>query len=277
MVYWVRDVGIDGFRCDVAELVPLDFWEDARAKLNRIKQVMMLSEGSLPEHHLKAFDITYSWNVYNALDLLIHGKKPATLLDDILKTESLRFPVGSLRLRFNTNHDKNVWDMPAIQKYGSDGLKLSAVVINTIPGVPLIYTGEEVANERKLSLFEKVDVDWSRSTVMGELYQKLALMRQIHKAFSRGEMVKVPSNFDADVYAFFRIAGRDKMFAVLNFSSEPRYATVTIPMARLFAGQQPSIMKEIFTGEEIEVGEDSPETLAIALEPFDYRVFVAEK
>ena len=182
-----------------------------------------------------------------------------------------------MRMRFNTNHDKNAWDMPAIEKYGPDGLKLSAVVINTIPGVPLIYTGEEVANDRKLGLFEKVDVDWGRSTVMGELYQKLFLMRQIHKAFSRGEMVKVPSDFDADVYAFFRIAGRDRMFAVFNFSNEPRFATVTIPMQRIFAGQQRSTMKEIFNGEQIEVGEDSPETLTIALEPFDYRVYVTEK
>ncbi len=277
MLYWVRDVGIDGFRCDVAELVPTDFWEEARANLNRIKPVMMLSEGSIPEHHMKAFDLTYSWNIYNALDLLIHGKKPATLLDDLLKMESLQFPTGALRMRFNTNHDKNAWDAPAIEKYGLQGLKLSAVVINTIPGVPLIYNGEEVANDRKLSLFEKVDVDWKRSTEVGELYQKLFLNRQIHKAFSRGEMIRVPSNYNTDVYAFFRIAGKDKALVVLNFASEPRFATITIPMKRFFAGQKRSIMKEIFSGERIEVGEKSPEALTIALEPLDYRVYVVEK
>lgn len=277
MVYWVRDVGVDGFRCDVAELVPTDFWEAARARLNRIKPVMMLSEGSIPEHHMKAFDITYSWNVYNALDLLIHGRKPATLLDDLLKSESLQFPVGSLRMRFNTNHDKNAWDAPAIEKYGLQGLKLSAVAINTIPGVPLIYTGEEVANNRRLSLFEKVDVDWSRSTEMGELYQQLFLARQLHKALSRGEMIKVHSNFDQDVYAFLRVAGRDKVLTILNFSGEPRLASIAVPMGFVFAGEKKGVMKDIFTDEQIAVGEGTSDTLSIALEPLGYRVYVIEK
>ncbi|MBM2841481.1 MAG: alpha-amlyase [Bacteroidetes bacterium] len=277
MLYWVRDVGIDGYRCDVAELVPTDFWEGARAKLNRIKPVMMLSEGSIPEHHMKAFDLTYSWNIYNALDLLINKKKPATLLDALLKSESLQFPVGAMRLRFNTNHDKNAWEAPAVEKFGMEGLKLSAVLTNTIPGVPLIYTGEEVANDKKLSLFEKVDVDWSRPREVGELYQKLFALRAANKALSRGEMERVPSNYDQDVYAFFRIAGKDRVLTVLNFSSEPRLATVTIPMNQLFPGQVSTTMREIFLGDRIEVGEKSPWSLTLALEPLDYRVYVTEK
>ena len=277
MIYWVRDVGIDGFRCDVAEMVPTDFWEAARARLNRIKPVMMLSEGSIPEHHMKAFDLTYSWNIYNGLNLVIHGQKPATLFDNLLKAESLQFPVGSLRMRFNTNHDKNAWDAPAIEKYGPQGLKLSAVLINILPGVPLIYTGEEVANDRRLSLFEKVNVDWSRSNEMGELYQQLFQMRKAHKALSRGEMIKVHSSLDRDIYAFFRVAGKDKVLTMLNFSSEPLIASIEIPVNLVFAGQAENTMKDIFTGEEIEVGEGLSDTLSIALQPLGYKVYVMEK
>jgi glycosidase len=276
MVYWVRDVGIDGFRCDVAELVPTDFWEETRAKLNRIKPVMILSEGSIPEHHMKAFDLTYSWNIYNALDLLINKKKPVTLLDDLLKTESLQFPTGSLRLRFNTNHDKNAWDAPAVEKFGVEGLKLSAVLVHTLPGVPLIYNGEEAANSRKLSLFEKVDIEWSGAEEMREIYRKLSVLRAANKALSRGDLVRVSSNFDAEVYAFLRIAGKDKVLAVMNFSSEPRFVTVTIPMHDVFAGQAGKHMKEVFTGDYIEVGEESPWLLTLALEPLEYRVFSTE-
>ena len=277
MIYWVRDVGIDGFRCDVAEMVPTDFWEAARARLNRIKPVMMLSEGSIPEHHMKAFDLTYSWNIYNGLNLVIHGQKPATLFDDLLRAESLQFPVGSLRMRFNTNHDKNAWDAPAIEKYGPQGLKLSAVLINILPGVPLIYTGEEVANDRRLSLFEKVNVDWSRSNEMGELYQQLFQMRKAHKALSRGEMIKVHSSLDRDIYAFFRVAGKDKVLTMLNFSSEPLIASIEIPVNLVFAGQAENTMRDIFTGEEIQVGEGLSDTLSIALQPLGYKVYVMEK
>ncbi|HXX64439.1 MAG TPA: alpha-amylase family glycosyl hydrolase, partial [Bacteroidota bacterium] len=171
MRYWVKDVGIDGFRCDVAELVPRDFWEEARAQLDRIKPVMMLSEGSIPEHHVKAFDLTYAWNFYDQLSPLLEGKKPATLVFDLLKRERLQYPTGSLRMRFTTNHDKNAYDAPAVLKFGEPGLRLLTVLVNTIPGVPLLYTGEEAANDQRLSLFEKVPVDWSRPRQMGELWK----------------------------------------------------------------------------------------------------------
>jgi glycosidase len=277
MRWWVKDVGIDGFRCDVAELVPTDFWEEARKRLNAIKPVLMLSEGSLPEHHMKAFDITYSWNIYNALDPLLTGKRPATLLDDLFKTESLQFPVGALRMRFNTNHDKNAWDAPAVTKFGLDGLKLSAVTINTIPGVPLIYNGEEVANDTKLSLFEKVPIDWGRSQEMGALYKKLFTLRREHKALSRGEMIRLVSSHDQDVYAFVRVAGSDKILVVLNFSQEERLATVTIPFGQIFPGQSRVVLKEVFTGERKEITRESGEQIVLDMVPRDYRVFVVEK
>ena len=89
MKYWVRDIGIDGFRCDVAELVPTDFWEGARKEMDAIKPVMMLSEGCIPEHHVTAFDLTYSWNVYDVLENVIKGSIPVTIFDDLLKSESI--------------------------------------------------------------------------------------------------------------------------------------------------------------------------------------------
>jgi len=277
MRYWVKDVGIDGFRCDVAELVPTDFWEEARRRLNTIKPVMMLSEGSIPEHHMKAFDVTYSWNVYDALDVLLKGKRPVTLLDEIFRNEYLQFPTGSLRMRFNTNHDKNAWDAPAVTKFGLEGLKLSAVLANTIPGVPLIYTGEEVANDRKLSLFEKVDVDWSTPREMEDLYKKLFRLRKEHKSLTRGEMLRVASTHDGDVYAFLRMAGKDKVLVVLNFSSEPRFTSLTIPMAQVFPGEKKAVMMEVFTGAEVEIASETQEQIVLAMESYDYRVYTVKR
>ncbi len=75
---------------------------------------MMLSEGSIPEHHMSAFDITYSWNIYDQLLPILSGKRPATTVDQLLRNEYLAFPTGALRLRFTTNHDKNAWDSPAV-------------------------------------------------------------------------------------------------------------------------------------------------------------------
>jgi glycosidase len=277
MKWWVKDVGIDGFRCDVAELVPTDFWNDARNELNKIKPVMMLSEGSIPEHHAKAFDLTYAWNTYDVLDVLLKGKRPATLIDELLKNEHLQFPTSSLRMRFTTNHDKNAWDAPAITKFGLDGLKLAAVFVNTIPGVPMLYTGEEVANDRKLDLFEKVGVDWTRSREVGELYRKLFNLRKQNKALSRGEMIRLTSNFDDDVYAFARVSGKDRVVVVLNFSDEPRFTSVNVPMTKVFDGARNASLKELFDGQVVEVSTTVNEQVVVALEPRTYRVFVAEK
>ncbi|HMK38065.1 MAG TPA: alpha-amylase family glycosyl hydrolase [Bacteroidota bacterium] len=271
MRWWVKDVGIDGFRCDVAELVPNDFWEEARSQLNRIKPVMMIAEGSLPQEHVRAFDLTYSWNVYDALDPLLQGKRPVTLLDQILKNERLQFPTGSIRMRFTTNHDKNAWDAPAVLKFGADGLRLATVLINTLPGAPMIYTGEEVANDRKLSLFEKVSVDWSRPRDMGNLWKFLIALRRSHMALSRGDMLRVASAPEGDIFTFFRAAGTDKILVVLNFSAEPRTASLAVPMDRIFPRQGFVKMKDVSTGKTVVLQPGA--ALEMPLEPRGYRIF----
>jgi cyclomaltodextrinase / maltogenic alpha-amylase / neopullulanase len=277
MCWWVRDVGIDGFRCDVAELVPTSFWNEARARLNRIKPVMMLSEGSIPEHHIAAFDLTYSWNIYDQLLPILSGKRPVTTLDQLLRNEYLSFPTGSLRLRFVTNHDKNAWDAPAVEKFGPGGLKVATVLVNTLPGVPLIYSGEEVANDRRLSLFEKVGVDWRRPRDMGKLIQTLDRLRREHKAISRGELIRVPSDNDTQVYSFFRSAGSDRVFVVLNLAAGPVTAKLTVPTGRLFPRKLKVALKELFSGKTamLESVDENAE-MSVELEGYGYRVYTVK-
>ncbi len=272
MNWWVRNVGIDGFRCDVSELVPTDFWEAARDELNKIKPVMMLSEGSIPEHHMKAFDITYSWNVYDALEPLLKGNRPVELLDQIFQNEYFQFPTGSLRMRFNTNHDKNAWDAPAIKKFGIEGVKLSTVLINTIPGIPMIYTGEEVANDKRLDLFDKVEVDWNRSNEIGELYKKLFNLRHTNRALTLGSIVRVSNTNTQSVYSFFRIYENEMILVLLNFSNANADVEFSIPEI-VFKSEAKFRMQELFTEEQIEINKTPHQ---IFLKPFDYKVFVRE-
>jgi glycosidase len=273
MVWWVRDIGVDGFRCDVAELVPVDFWNEARGRLNRIKPVMMLSEGSLPEHHRKAFDITYSWTIYNALDLLLRGKRPPELLDQILKTEEQQFPKGSLRLRFTTNHDKNAWDAPAVKKFGLNGLKLGTVLVNTLPGVPLLYNGEEIPNDRRLSLFEKVPIDWSRPRKLESLEKTLFTLRSKHRALSRGQMIRVPSSDDEAVYAFVRVAGNDRLLVVLNFSDEERTVRLQLPLGRLLPGEGRPKFDDLLSNASIPLSPVDPKEMQLDLRPKGFALY----
>jgi glycosidase len=272
MLYWVRDIGIDGFRCDVAEMVPTDFWEEARAELDQVKPVMMLAEGALPEEHVKAFDLTYGWNVYDALTPMLSGQRPVALLDQILNTEQLQFPKKSLRLRFTTNHDKNAWDAPAVEKFGMGGLKLATVLVNTLPGVPLLYTGEEVANDQKLSLFEKVSVNWMRPRDLGEMYKKLFALRRTNSALSRGSIVRVQTDQDKSVFAFLRVDGKKRVFTILNFSDAPVRIKVQMPPADGAAKGSTLKYKEIFTGLDWTIAAAGREVV-LTLDPKGYRVF----
>jgi glycosidase len=142
--------------------------------------------------------------------------------------------------------------------------------------VPLIYNGEEVANDRKLSLFEKVNIDWTRPAEMRALYQRLFRLRREHKALSRGEMVRVRSSSDQDVFAFFRLAGSDRILVVLNFSSEPRSVTLALPLSRIVPREKKSTLTEVFTGEVLTILQAESEELRLDLEPRDYRVFILQ-
>jgi glycosidase len=273
MVWWVREVGIDGFRCDVAEMVPTDFWEEARRQLDAVKPVMMLSEGSLPEHHLSAFDLTYAWNVYDALDPLLSEKRPVAVLDQILRNEELQFPRGSLRMRFTTNHDKNAWDAPAVKKFGPDGLRLATVLVNMLPGVPLIYTGEEVANDRRLSLFEKVGVDWKRPRDLGDIYGRLFALRNENPAVARGEFLRLSGNEESGVYAFLRQHGSRRVLVLLNFGSRLVEGAVSLPPLSGMGSTTAVKYSELFTGTSFTLAGGGGE-VPYQLGPKGYRVFV---
>jgi alpha-amylase len=219
MKYWVEKFDIDGYRCDVAELVPIDFWNEARDELDKIKPVLMLAEGSLPEQHLKAFDLTYSWNVYDVLARIIRKGHLPSALDAVLQSEMYKFPKGSIRLRFNENHDKP----RAVRYFGENGALVSALITATIPGVPLIYNGQEYGDTTNISLFEKQVIKKDTSDERGKkfyaFYKKLFNFRKKSLALRRGEMIKAMTTNDDKVYAFWRRFDNETVLVIANLSN----------------------------------------------------------
>jgi glycosidase len=237
MRFWIQEYDIDGYRCDVAELVPTDFWETARRELEKVKPVMMLSEGTLPEHHLSAFDLTYSWNVYDMLGPIFAGEIPTDRLLESLDRERYRFPKGSLRMRFNTNHDKNAWDEPASLRFGPDGALMTQALTFLLPGVPLVYNGEEVGNTKRLDLFEKVDIEWSGSASFRRVLAALGGLRRNHPWLATGDIQRLEHNGSTQLLAFARRSpdGEQTIVGVYNFASQP--VTVQLRPDPLFDGR----------------------------------------
>jgi glycosidase len=234
MLYWVRDVGVDGFRCDVAGLVPRDFWEAVRPKLDAVKPMLMLAEDDNPAMHLEAFDLTYDWRTYDHLGRLTAGKLTPQDIRNTLTDEDLLFPRASLRLRFSTNHDKNAWDEPAIQRYGPRAAKAAAVLIFALPGVPLIYNGQEVGNDRKLGLFERVSIDFSADAHgMREFYGSLGRLRAQRVSLRRGSCEVLCDLGAPGVVGLLRTAGEERTLVLINLRDQPAHARIDrLPVTR---------------------------------------------
>ncbi|MEX1276792.1 MAG: alpha-amylase family glycosyl hydrolase [Bacteroidota bacterium] len=265
MKYWVTEADIDGYRCSVSELVPTDFWERARTELEKIKPVLMLSEGTLPEHHVEAFDLTYSWNLYDVMDRVLLGSLPVSAFDHLLRGEAYQYPQGSLRLRFNTNQAKYVWDTLVVTKRTPHEGKVGAVLVWTFPGVPLLCSGEEVGNERELDMFEKGGIDWDENPEMMEFYKKLASLRRGHVSLRRGELITLPNSDTGEVYSFLRGFDGDSTLVVINFGGREKRIEIS------FLPGMEGYWREYFSGDDVHPSEGK---LSLTLQSYGYRVFV---
>jgi glycosidase len=259
MRYWVDEIGIDGYRCDVAEMVPTDFWNIARSEIESKKPIMMLAEGTLPEQHVKAFDMTYAWNTYDILSRIIDGSTPVSIFDKVLQTERYQFPKGSLRLRFNTNHDKNAWEAPAVKKFSPEGAKATAVLMFTLPGVPLIYNGEEAGNPKVLGLFEKVDIDWNAGKDFRKLYTDLTELRKQHPALRRGSFASIRNSDGEKVYTFARQIEGDTVLVAVNLAKKARSISAALP------SEYRACTRKVFGNATLRYSQD---TLHLDLPPF---------
>ncbi len=231
MSYWVREANIDGFRCDVAWTLPVAFWDDARAKLDAIKPVFLLAEADTPEMQQRAFDMTYDWVLFHKLVDIGQGRANARDLARLYTNPPRRYPAGSYRMTFTSNHDENSWNGTERELYGA-GADAMAVLAATLPGMPLVYSGQESAFDRRLKFFDKDQIDWG-SYSRTEFYRRLLALKKKHPALTNSheprnmELIETGNDH---VFAFWRIAEKDRVRVVVNLSADP--VTVSIPAGK---------------------------------------------
>lgn len=269
LVHWVREFDLDGFRCDVADMIPLDFWEKAREELEKIKpELLMLAEGDRPQDHLKAFDLTYSWKFYEALiDTVVRGK-PASSLAEAWAKEIAPFPKGALLMRFNDNHDK----VRAVNLFGDEGALLTAAVALTVPGIPMLYNGQEIGDpvpSNDPALFEKYDILWDnhppRIKRFDRLYRSLLALRSGSRALREGDLAFLPTDRPDAVFAYARTAGPETVVAVANTTNRPVTVTVGQPGKPL-----PEGLKRLFPADG---GAAPAPGAALDLKPYEFLLF----
>ena len=220
MSYWVRAADIDGFRCDVAWTLPVDFWDEARARLDAIKPMFMLAEADTPEMQARAFDMTYDWALYHLLIKVARGQADARDLARLYTDPPRRYPTGAYRMTFTSDHDENSWNGTDRELYGA-GAQAMAVLAATLPGMPLIYGGQEAGLDKRLKFFDKDTINWA-GRGQTEFYAELLRLKHKHPALANGAGgdLELLETGNPEVFAFRRVRGADKVRVVVNLSSQ---------------------------------------------------------
>jgi glycosidase len=192
---------------------------------------MMLAEGADPELHRAGFDVTYAWNTYHTLKRVWDGA-PADTLFAVLAEEEAALPPGAERLRFTTNHDETAWDATPLELFGgTEGAQAAAVVAATLPGLLLLYNGQEVGDTQQLPLFEKVAIDWDADPAMRAFYDNLLERRAANPAFISDVFEPIEHDASDDVLAYYRGTGDERQLVAVNVRD--REVTTTLPGADL--------------------------------------------
>lgn len=218
MRFWVDSVGVDGFRCDVADQVPVDFWSDCIGKLRKAaspRKLIMLAEGANPDNFTAGFDLNYAWEFMRAIAEVMDGGKVGKLVL-VDKHEYEKLGAGKYKLRFTTNHDEATKASP-IKQYGGVRASMAAFVATTmLHGGMLVYGSQEVGYPEAINFFKYVPVNWSANPELRNEYKKLISIYNEHPALRSSGKVSPCDDDENNVLCVDRVLNNDNVLVIVN-------------------------------------------------------------
>ena len=246
--YWIREFDLDGFRCDVAGEVPTDFWEHARAELDKIKPDMfMLAEAHKAELEVQAFDLDYSWPLHSALTDVLQGRAAATEIRQAWEDEFRQWPRGALHMRFSDNHDER----RALARFGEPAALAASALMFTLDGVPLIYNGMEVGDTTESgapALFEKLPIFWpiaERRPEFPRFYKQIVALRKSSEALRNGSLNWLHNSDESRVVTFTRRTKTEEVLVAINCSNRPFLGSIEIANGTAFEDTTPDVAQPL--------------------------------
>jgi glycosidase len=262
--YWVKEFGVDGYRCDAAEEVPTDFWEQTRAALNQVNpEILMLAEASKPELLRSAFQVDYAWPLLFKMDDVLMRGAPASDLRTTIEQQDTTFSKQALHMTITDDHDED----RAVVRYGASGALAASAFMFTMDGVPLLYNGMEAADATPSSapaLFESSKIYWQTSQMRPEFqqfYKFIIPFRKQHSALWNGKVTWVHNSDEQHVVSYLRGSGKEELLVVINLSNTPFRGTVEAGL-----GDWQEVKEPLF--------HDAQAALpAVSLDAFEFRIF----
>lgn len=266
LLFWVNSMNVDGFRMDVAEMVPIDYWRQVVPQLRSANPaLMMLAESEYPPHRNEGlFDATYGWSLHHLLKDIAQGKKGPADIEAWLKADRAKFQKG-FHMHFVTNHDENSWNGTEEELYGP-AKNAMALLAFTLDGMPLVYSGQESNLDKRLKFFEKDPIEWgdySRKRFFGYLFGLKHRQPALWNGEAGGEPTRVKTNNDDQVFAFKREKGDNRVIVLLNLSGETREIAVQDPT---LAGKY----RDVFGAYDIILADN----VSFVMQPWGYAIMV---
>lgn len=262
MDFWVREVGIDGYRCDAAAMAPTDFWYKAMRHVDSLRHVIKLAEAWEPELLERGFDAAYGWEFHHILNAIAQGKEKITKIETYTKKADSLYAPDDILMHFITNHDENSWAGTEYERMGSYVQGFAAITY-LMPGIPLIYTGQEAKLQKRLKFFEKDTVSFTDTTLYS-FYRTLNALKHRNPALQAGINagdLRMQVDSINQFTVILRTLGKNKVLGIFNFSDKSINQNITIPEA---FGKY----KEVFTGATHKIRKNN----TVALDPWKFLV-----
>ncbi len=231
MKYWITKENIDGFRCDMAGMVPIQFWESAIPKLRAEKPIFMLAEAwepTLLKDNL--FDMAYAWDGHHLKNDIAQGKKNVKDWDIYMTKRDSLYEENDILMNFITNHDENSWN-GTVKERLADASEAMLALSYLTPGMPLIYSGQEYDMNHRLLFFEKDTIPKTKKTVW-PLLEKLGTLKTTNTALNGGKeaakYIRLKASKENEVLAFSRNKGDNEVVYIANLSKNPIKFTLNV-------------------------------------------------
>ena len=270
MRYWVEQFGIDGFRCDMAMLVPIEFWQEASAELHSIKSdIFMLAEAEEDNLFEGAFNMSYQWNIHHIMCDIAKGARRVWDLRNAMHAERQRYPREAMRLSFTSNHDENSWSGSEQSRFGRALEVMTAMTFLMPSTMPLIYTGQEVGYDHSFAFFDRdpIPEELYKEGYATELYRRLADLKHSQRALDSGErggdVIEIENNAKDCMMTFVREVADSRVVAIVNLSPYTIHADFR---TGIYAGTY----RDAISGERVILDEHVERDIA----PWHYQILV---